>query len=225
MTPQELKASILQLAIQGKLVEQREEEGAGIALAKELNCSPIEDNTPFDIPDTWCWCRLEDIVIKPIKRGKSPTYTKESNTLVFAQKCNTKAGNIDLSLCLYLDESKLSKYPAEEYMRDSDIVINSTGNGTLGRVGIYHDSDNALQLQIVPDSHVTVIRVNKSLSKMYVYYILKYYQPYMEKLGPGSTNQTELSANIVMSTCPITIERSGNGSSRLTRICAPCTTQ
>ena len=82
-------------------------------------------------------------------------------------------------------------------MRDTDIVLNSTGNGTLGRVGIYQDSDNPKMLPIVPDSHVTVIRVSKALCVKYVFYGLKYYQPYMEKLGSGSTNQTELSANTV----------------------------
>lgn len=215
MTPQELKNSILQLAIQGKLVEQRAEEGTAEELfaqiqaekkrlieekkiKKEKPLSEItEDEKPFDIPESWKWCRLDDIVVKTIKRGKSPTYAPKSTTLVFAQKCNTKAGHIDLSLAQYLDETKLSKYPQEEFMLDKDIVLNSTGNGTLGRVGIYKDSDNPNGNSIVPDSHVTVIRTNPYLSVDFVFYFLKYYQPYMEKLGSGSTNQTELSAGIV----------------------------
>lgn len=215
MTPQELKISIFQKAIQGKLVDQRPEEGTGKELfqqiqtrkkhliktgklKKEKPLSEItEDEIPFDIPESWCWGHLDDVVVKPIKRGKSPTYAAKSNTLVFAQKCNTKAGYIDLTLALCLDESKLSKYPDEEFMRDSDIVINSTGNGTLGRVGIYHDSDNPANSPLVPDSHVTVIRVSETVSVEYTYYVLKYYQPFMEKLGTGSTNQTELSASVV----------------------------
>ena len=68
--------------------------------------------------------------------------TKSSNVLVFAQKCNVKNGGIDLSLCQLLDESVLGKYSEEEFMLDKDIVINSTGNGTLGRVNIYRDTDN-----------------------------------------------------------------------------------
>lgn len=215
MTPQELKSSILQLAIQGKLVEQRPEEGTGEELFQQIQVEkqtlikagvfkkdkPLseitEDEIPFDVPDTWEWVRLDDVVTKSIKRGKSPTYTAKSGTLVFAQKCNTKAGYIDLDIALYLDESKLDKYPDEEFMQDKDVVINSTGNGTLGRVGVYRDTDNPRNLPIVPDSHVTVIRANRSISVDYVYYVLKYYQPYMEKLGTGSTNQTELSANVV----------------------------
>ncbi len=216
MTPQELKASILQLAIEGKLVEQRPEEGTGEELyckirterellveqgvvkqEKILAETKKEDDIPFDIPESWAWTRLNELSIKEIKRGKSPVYASESGTLVFAQKCNTKIGYIDLSLALYLDDSRLNKYPESEFMKDSDIVINSTGNGTLGRVGIYRESDNPRKLSIVPDSHVTVIRVNPLLSVPYVFYGLKYYQPYMEKLGSGSTNQTELSANVI----------------------------
>jgi len=215
MTPQELKNSILQMAIQGKLVEQRPEDGTAEELYKQIQAEkqalikagkikkekPLpeitEDEIPFEIPESWKWVRLDDLVIKEIKRGKSPTYVPKSSTLVFAQKCNTKAGYIDLGLSLFLDETKLSKYPESEFMRDKDIVINSTGNGTLGRVGIYRDSDNPNQMPLVPDSHVTVIRANSVICTEYVFYGLKYYQPYMEKLGSGSTNQTELSANIV----------------------------
>ena len=116
---------------------------------------------------------------------------------MFAQKCNTKAGIIDLSLCLFLDDNHLSKYSEEEFMLDKDIVINSTGNGTLGRVNIYRDTDNPQGIPIVPDSHVTVIRCNRHMDVGYVFHCLKYYQPYMEKLGSGSTNQTELGAGII----------------------------
>ena len=88
MTPQELKNSILQLAIQGKLVEQRPEEGTGEELyqqiqaekqrlinigkiKKEKSLSDItEDEIPFDIPESWKWVRLGDIY--RITMGQSP---------------------------------------------------------------------------------------------------------------------------------------------------------
>ena len=215
MTPQELKNSILQLAIQDRLVEQRPEEGTAQELYQQIQAEkqrlikegkvkkekPLpeitEDEKPFEIPESWMWCRLNDIVAKTVKRGKSPTYIAKSNTLVFAQKCNTKAGYIDLSLAQCLDETKLSKYPEEEFMLNNDIVLNSTGNGTLGRVGIYRNSDNPNGRPIVSDSHVTIIRTNIHVDSEFVFYALKYYQPYMEKLGSGSTNQTELSAGVV----------------------------
>lgn len=215
MTPQELKNSILQLAIQGKLVEQRPEEGTAEELYHQMQTEkqalikagkikkekPLpeitEDEKPFDIPESWKWVLLDELVCKPIKRGKSPTYTAKSGTLVFAQKCNTKKGYIDISLALYLDESKLCKYPEEEFMRDKDIVINSTGGGTMGRVGFYQNGDNPDNIPIVPDSHVTTIRVADSVCAEYVLYVIKSYQPYMEKQGSGSTNQTELNAAVI----------------------------
>lgn len=66
MTAQDLKNSILQRAMQGKLVEQRTEEGTAIELIKNSkfygNGKEIkEDETPYSIPDTWLWVRLVDI--------------------------------------------------------------------------------------------------------------------------------------------------------------------
>ena len=79
MTPQELKNSILQLAIQGKLVEQRPEEGAAEELYRQIQAEkqalikagkikkekPLpeitEDEVPFEIPESWKWVRLGSI--------------------------------------------------------------------------------------------------------------------------------------------------------------------
>jgi type I restriction enzyme S subunit len=76
MTPQELKNSILQLAIQGKLVEQRPEEGKAAELYKQIQAEkqalikagkikkekPLpeiaEDEVPFEIPESWMWVRF-----------------------------------------------------------------------------------------------------------------------------------------------------------------------
>ena len=111
---------------------------------------------------------------------------------MFAQKCNVKQGGIDISLAKYLDMKTFDKYPSEEYMQDGDIIINSTGNGTLGRIGMFHDTDRINDNIIVPDSHVTLIRAMRPMHRDYLYHVLKYYQPYLEDQGEGSTNQTEL---------------------------------
>ena len=152
----------------------------------------IDAEIPFEIPDTWKWMRLESCCIKEIRRGKSPKYIDESGTLVFAQKCNTKYSGIDVGLALFLDESILGRYPDDEYMQDGDVVINSTGTGTLGRVGIYHTADNHRGLPIVPDSHVTVVRAAHGIQSIYVYAFMKANQSELEKEGEGSTNQKEL---------------------------------
>lgn len=77
--PGDMKKSILQYAIQGKLVEQREEEGTAEELYKKITeikankvklkeikkekpLKPINENdTPFDIPESWIWCNIQDI--------------------------------------------------------------------------------------------------------------------------------------------------------------------
>ena len=159
-------------------------------IGDEITC--IDDEIPFEIPSTWGWLRLENCCSKEIRRGKSPKYTDASRTLVFAQKCNTKYAGIDVGLALYLDENTLSKYPADEYMQDGDVVINSTGIGTLGRVGLYQIADNRSCLPIVPDSHVTIIRSFNSIQSFYLYAFLKANQSELEKKGEGSTNQKEL---------------------------------
>ena len=234
MTGQQLKNSILQMAVQGKLVPQDpNDEPASVLLEriraekeklikegkikKEKNPSVIfrgadnlpyekigknepvciADEVPFEIPESWEWVKLKDIIIKEVKRGKSPTYANSGNVLVFAQKCNTKAGNIDLSLAKHLDLKVFTKYPDEEYMQNNDIVVNSTGNGTLGRIGVFRGSDRINDCIIVPDSHVTTIRVNAALISDYIYYALTYYQPYLEKNCSGSTNQTELKPAVI----------------------------
>ena len=79
MTPQELKNSILQLAIQGKLVEQRPEEGTAQELYAQIQAEkqrlikegklkkekPLpeitEDEKPFEIPEGWMWVRFGHI--------------------------------------------------------------------------------------------------------------------------------------------------------------------
>ena len=159
-------------------------------VGSDIQC--IDEEIPFEIPDTWEWVRLEGCCIKEIRRGKSPKYIDESRTLVFAQKCNTKYSGIDIGLALFLDESTLGRYPDDEYMQDGDVVINSTGTGTLGRVGIYHTTDSHLGLPIVPDSHVTVIRAARSIQAFYMYAAMKANQSELEKKGEGSTNQKEL---------------------------------
>lgn len=157
----------------------------------------IADEVPFDIPESWEWVRLKSLASKEIRRGKSPKYVVESEVYVFAQKCNVKRGGIDITLAKHLDMSIFSKYPEEEYMQNGDIVINSTGNGTLGRVCIFQDSDRLDERIIAPDSHITVVRIISGLNKRYIHDVLSYYQPFLEKLGEGSTNQTELKPYVI----------------------------
>ncbi len=149
------------------------------------------------MPEGWVWCRLQTICEKEIKRGKAPKYVEKSGTLVFAQKCNTKKGKINITLAQYLDESTLHKYSPDLFTRYNDIIINSTGTGTLGRIGIFEESDDLIKLPIVPDSHITTVRAFSINVAKYVYLFLKANQPYFEDSGEGSTNQKELRPEVI----------------------------
>ena len=222
MTAKDLKNALLQEAVQGKLVPQISSEGNARDLLEEIRkeklshgldfanaksgkrkskketasagsnpCDISEEEIPFDIPESWCWCRLGEIS-NEIKRGKSPKYADKSNFLAFAQKCNVKTGGIDLGLALYLDENSITRYSETDNLVQGDIVINSTGGGTMGRVGLYETQVPAGIKGVYPDSHVTVIRSIGDINQHYLYYVLKLNQPVLEKCGTGSTNQTEL---------------------------------
>ena len=165
-----------------------------------------EDEIPFEVPDSWCWCHLGEIC-NEIKCGKSPKYVDRSDYLAFAQKCNVKTGGIDLSLALYLDEKSIDRYSETDNLIQGDVVINSTGGGTMGRVGLYETVVPDGIKGVYPDSHVTVIRSIGNVNQRYLYYILKHNQPVLEDCGTGSTNQTELKpgvlANLVIPLPPL----------------------
>lgn len=193
------RQKILDLAIHGKLVPQnKSDEPASVLLERITRDNPHYEkltDVPFEIPGFWAWVKLGD-VCKPIKRGKSPKYIEQSNVLVFAQKCNQKDGPVSLEKALYLDESTLNKYPKEEFLQKGDVVINSTGTGTLGRVG-YFNVDLPHNIKgIVPDSHVTTIR-SVYVNPYYLYCFLKNKQTYLEENGEGSTNQKELKPHTI----------------------------
>ena len=159
-------------------------------IGDEVSC--IDDELPYDIPEGWAWCELQQCCVKEIKRGRSPKYAEKGRVLSFAQKCNQKNGGINIRPALWIDDATIGRYNEDEYMRDGDIIINSTGTGTLGRVGVYHSSDNPSAIPIVPDSHVTVVRASGYVHPSYLYFCLKAMQSSIENMGEGSTNQKEL---------------------------------
>ena len=227
---EQLKKSILQYAIRGKLVPQDEAEGTAEELLlqiqaekqklyeenklkkKDLEHSTIfkgEDNKyyekigknvicideeiPFEIPKNWRWCRLGVLTIF-LSRGKSPKYSEIKKYPVFAQKCNLKSGKLSLDAAKFLDERTLSKWRDEYKLRNNDILVNSTGTGTVGRVGIFSEQILGNYPFIVPDSHISVVRTFSNIDSYYIYYLIcsSIIQQYIEDNLAGSTNQKEL---------------------------------
>ena len=235
MNGKQLKNSILQWAIQGKLVPQDpNDEPASVLLEKirqekerlikekkikrDKNASIIyrgEDNSyyekilatgevkcideeiPFEIPTSWSWARLMNVSIY-IQRGKSPKYSPIKKYPVVAQKCNQWAG-FSIDKAQFIEPGTLSKYAAERILQDEDLMWNSTGLGTLGRMAVYYARLNPYELAVA-DSHVTVIRLFKPFMSplfFYFYFVSPTVQSVIEDKSDGSTKQKELSTTTV----------------------------
>ena len=193
---QKAKSKILDLAIHGKLVPQDPNDEPAIELLKRINPSFVPcDNAhcPYDIPENWYWCKLIDLC-SFLSRGKSPTYSEERKYPVFAQKCNLYGGGISLDQARFLDSKTLSKWPEEYKLRDGDVLVNSTGTGTVGRTRLFHSDCLGNYPFVVPDSHVSVVRTVDNIDSDYLYSIIssRYGQEYLEDNLAGSTNQKEL---------------------------------
>ena len=231
---EQLRKSILQEAIQGKLVPQIAEEGTAEKLLAEIRKEKeslvkegklkkstlsdsiiykgadnkyfekigntemdITDEIPFEIPDSWSWVRLNDIC-SYIQRGKSPKYSLIKKYPVVAQKCNQWSG-FSIDKAQFIDPDTLSSYGEERILQDGDLMWNSTGLGTLGRMAIYWSSLNPYELAVA-DSHVTVIRAMKKFvmpQYLYYYFTSNTVQSVIEDKSDGSTKQKELATATV----------------------------
>ena len=152
MTPQELKNSILQLAIQGRLVSQRAEEGTAEELYNQIQAEkqklikagkikkekPLpeitDDEKPFEIPESWKWVRLGEIALvlggKRIPAGRK--LTSENTGHIYIRVSDMKDDSVSVDNLMYVPKDiypSISRY----IIRKEDIYI--TVAGTIGRVG------------------------------------------------------------------------------------------
>ena len=158
----------------------------------------IENELPFKIPESWAWVRLGSIC-SFIHRGKSPQYSPIKKCPVVAQKCNQWSG-FCIEKAQFIDPETISKYTQEQFLQDDDLLWNSTGLGTLGRMAMYATSLNPYKIAVA-DSHVTVIRVLKDfVDPQYVFSYLTgpSVQSVIEDKADGSTKQKELSTSTVV---------------------------
>ena len=183
-----LRDKILTLALTGQLVEQRAAEPE----VQQIGPVPAPDEEPFAIPEKWKWVRLEQVCTY-IQRGKSPKYSEIKQLPVVAQKCNRWDG-LHMELALFIAPETIASYQAERFLQQNDVLLNSTGTGTLGRVGMYDVALNPYG-QAVADGHVTVIRADQSLI---LPSLIKYalssttFQAIIIDAGTGTTKQQEL---------------------------------
>lgn len=231
-----LKKSILQEAIQGKLVPQLAEEGTAQELLEQIKTEKhklvkegklkksalkdsvifkgddnkyweksedgavcIDEEIPFEIPSNWAWVRLDDIC-SFIHRGKSPKYSPIKKYPVVAQKCNQWVG-FSIEKAKFIEPQSITSYNSEYFLQDRDLMWNSTGLGTLGRMAIYYTLLNPYELAVA-DSHVTVIRPYKTYivsEYLYYYFASNTVQSVIEDKSDGSTKQKELATKTVKS--------------------------
>lgn len=191
------KSKILDLAMQGKLVPQDSTDEPATDMLRRINPKAriITDNPHSrNIPNGWCLCELRDLC-SFLSRGKSPKYSDVPNNYpVFAQKCNLKDGGISLNQARFLDESTLLKWPDRYKLKDLDILVNSTGTGTVGRTRLFLNKYLKDFPFVLPDSHVSVVRTFDEIDSKFIYYnlISREGQTYFNDNLSGSTNQKEL---------------------------------
>ena len=191
------KSKILDLAIHGKLVPQDPNDEPPIELLKRINpdFTPCDNgHYTFDVPNGWNWCKLNDLC-SFLSRGKSPKYSEGDKTYpVFAQKCNLKEGGISLEQARFLDPSTINKWDSKYKLQTGDVLVNSTGTGTVGRTRLFDESYLGKYPFVVPDSHVAVVRTYEEINSEYVFAYMssQLIQQYIEDNLAGSTNQKEL---------------------------------
>lgn len=132
----------------------------------------------------WEEKRLEEIC-EFLSRGITPKYS-DNGILVLNQKC-IRDNRVNLELGRFTD--KATKISHNKLLKYGDILINSTGTGTLGRTAIYKGKNDCVTV----DGHVTILRAKNKVSSIYLGYFLHSIELLIENFGRGSTNQKELS--------------------------------
>lgn len=213
-----LRELILELAVRGKLVPQDLNDEPAIVLLeriakerkhlfeegktnKQKPLSEIsQDETPFELPEGWEWVRFQDISAY-IQRGKGPQYADEGKVRVISQKCIQWSG-FDLSQARFVEDDSIDVYQPERFLEQADLLWNSTGTGTVGRINVLREvKPNTL----VADSHVTVIRPMQIDSSFLWCYVaapgiqLRIEPGHDNSLVSGTTNQVELNTTAVQS--------------------------
>ena len=206
MTAQDLKNSILQLAVQGKLVLQNPSDEPASELLKQITQQKAQlieegvikkektlptisdEDIPFDIPENWLWVRLGDYCLDAFS-GKSPVYSKTPTPYeVIGQAANQQLG-LDYTQVKYTVSEFWNSMDPKYFLLENDVLLNTLGHGTLGRAGIVP----VLHKKLLTDGHLFVFRLYSAIASKYFYYYLQYKRPEIEISANGSTNQTFLS--------------------------------
>ena len=181
---QQAKISSVLRALEEKIENNRRLNDNLMQQAVTIFKSWFVEYSPFDgiEPKEWETVNLEKIT-SLISRGIAPKYSDNSDQIVINQKC-IRNHMIDLSQA----RTHTPKVINEKWLRFGDLLINSTGDGTLGRAAqVWFQPPN-----ITVDSHVTVVRPAKENLIFYIGLWGVLHEREIESLHTGSTGQTEL---------------------------------
>jgi type I restriction enzyme S subunit len=135
------------------------------------------------VPEGWEKKTLAELTCF-LKRGITPAYDDDAEGLVINQKC-IRDGRVNLGLAR--NQSKEVK--PERLIQLGDVLVNSTGEGTLGRVAqVKTPLPNC-----TVDTHVTIVRPKDGVARHYFGSAVMAWEPRFSTMGKGATNQTELS--------------------------------
>ena len=143
-----------------------------------------------EIPEGW-EDGILDSVLSELTKGHTTEYVEKSNLINLNQKVN-KGFSLERQYFKYLDES--IEVPKQKYASEKDILINSLGQGTLGRVHFFCEKAK----NIVVDQHLFILRINeKKVTATYLYLLLtsKAYQIQIDRQITGSTGMQMLNAS------------------------------
>ncbi|HGM8012559.1 TPA: restriction endonuclease subunit S [Pseudomonas aeruginosa] len=168
-----------------KLDQMPREHYDQLATTAALFPDEMEKSDLWEIPKGWVVSALGSVT-SYLSRGISPKYLENGGVLVLNQKCIRD---------FRVDESKGRRHDPTQRKIDGralelgDVLVNSTGVGTLGRVA----QVLCLSEPTIVDSHVTVVRASHQLNASYLGQYIIWKHPDIEAMGEGSTGQTELS--------------------------------
>ena len=155
--------------------------------------SPGHQNTKFvkGVPVGWDRTPIGELTLV-LSRGISPKYSDTSERVVINQKC-IRDGEIDWSHT----KTHESSIPENKVLKHGDILVNSTGVGTLGRSVILWDAGSDLAC----DSHVTICRADpEKVAYLYLGFAVRLLRSYFDYLAVGATGQTELNQSFISKT-------------------------
>ena len=150
MTPEQLRASILQYAMEGKLVKQDPSDEPASELIKKIENKKAElikegkikkskklpaitdDEKPFDIPDSWEWVRLDTVLDVRDGTHDTPKYVENGIPLITSK--NISNGHLDFSNIKYISEKDFTEINKRSNVEKGDIIfamIGSIGNPVI----------------------------------------------------------------------------------------------